>query len=112
MPLSENERTQKIKEKYAFHSNLEPCKCDGCFLMNIINRLMAEREAIEKNLEAEATAYKGMFMESQSRLDAIEKAWEPIRADMVEDKHIQHSDTYMIDADELKALDGAIRRKG
>ena len=48
----------------------------------------------------------------ESDREAIEKAWEPIKADMIDDNHIEFNDCYMLDADELKALDKAIRRKG
>ncbi len=107
--LSEKERIQKIKEKYAFHSNLEPCKCDGCFLMNIIDRLVVENASmlsgsveVVARKDAEITDLNQQINRLMADREAIGKAWDEIYkwADCPEKyKRL------------IEALDRAIRRK-
>ena len=39
-------REKEIREKYAWHSKGEPCKCDGCYQVSLIDNLRAERDEI------------------------------------------------------------------
>lgn len=70
--LTEEERVSDIRRKYAWHSKLEPCGCDGCYLVAIIDRLVADNESLVQAFIEEQRFGNAKVKELMSKLNITE----------------------------------------